>query len=94
MGGQGQFYAALTRKPLKEWTPYEGASGTHKGIRATNIPSEIELLCTYGETFNAQLYLDLHTVIDLDGMYDLLELREVHNSWKSAALRNAPQQQG
>jgi hypothetical protein len=34
-------------------------------------------------------YIALHTSIDLDGLYDLIEMQEVHSSWKHAAARNA-----
>jgi len=34
-------------------------------------------------------YLALHTTIDLEGLYDLLEMAEVHQSWMWAAHMNA-----
>lgn len=31
----------------------------------------------------------LHTTISLEGLYDLLELKDVQDSWAHAAVRNA-----
>lgn len=47
------------------------------------------MACSNGESIDVQTYKDLHTVIDLDGLYDLLELSEVHASWTHAAYLNA-----
>ena len=34
-------------------------------------------------------YIALQTTLDLDGLYDLLELAECHQSWANAAYLNA-----
>jgi len=34
-------------------------------------------------------YLALHTSVDLDGLYDILEMSDAASSWKSAATMNA-----
>lgn len=36
-----------------------------------------------------QTYQDLHTTIDLAGLFDLIEMKEVHASWAAAAYWNA-----
>lgn len=88
MGWHVQFYGPLTRKPLPAW-PRLGASGTHKGIDPINLPRELYLACSNGESIDVATYEALHTTLDLDGLYDLLEMQEVHKSWKNAASANA-----
>ena len=89
MGGAGKFFRPLTRKALGPWTRYTGASGAHKGIKPVNLPWEIMLACSAGESIDVATYVALHTTIDLDGLFDLLELQEVQQSWKHAAQANA-----
>ena len=38
---------------------------------------------------NATTYIQLQTVIDFEGLQDILEMHEVHNSWKHAEALNA-----
>jgi len=71
-----------------------GASGAHRGIEAPNVPREIMLACTTGDRIDVATYVALHTSIDIDGLFDLLELQEVHQSWSHAALRNNSEQHG
>lgn len=94
MGGPMQFYGPLTRAPVPAWTRFLGAGGPHKGIESPNVPREIMLACVGGEAVDVATYVRLHTEIDLDGLYDLLELQEVHASWKSAAVANAREGNG
>lgn len=54
-----------------------------------NVPWQIYLACADGETIDARTYEALHTTIDLDGLFDILELKQVHQTWISAATRNA-----
>jgi len=89
LGGILQFYVPLTRKPIPAWSRFVGASGTHKGIDPVNLPREIYLACANGESLDVATYEALHTTLDLDGLYDLLEMQEVHQSWKNAAIANA-----
>jgi hypothetical protein len=72
VGGPSKFFRPLTRKPLTAWTRFAGAGGPHKGIQSIDVAT----------------YVRLHTDIDLDGLYDLLEMQEVHQSWKHAATAN------
>lgn len=46
------------------------------------------MLCSNGQSIDAQTYQALQTTIDMDGLMDLLELHEVHESWKHAELLN------
>ena len=52
------------------------------------------LACTTGDRIDVATYVALHTSIDIDGLFDLLELQEVHQSWSHAALRNNSEQHG
>lgn len=71
-----------------------GASGPHKGIQSPNVPWEIALACTSGDRVSHDLFVALHSTITLAGLYDLLELQEVQESWKEAALANAREGEG
>jgi hypothetical protein len=53
------------------------------------MPHAIYLACTVSGRIDPATYVALHDEISLDGLYDLLEMREVHSSWESAALLNA-----
>lgn len=88
MGGTCVFRSALIRKPLEKWKPYKQASGLRKGIPTENIPWEIYVICSNGPSIDVQSYHQLCTCIDMDGMMDLLEMREVHESWKNAEMQN------
>ena len=36
-----------------------------------------------------QTYQDMHTVLDTDAFWDLIEMQDVHASWEHAAMTNA-----
>ena len=78
------------RKPLEQ--RHQGDTGSHTGIAPANIPWEIYVACSNGESIDAATYIALHTTIDLDGLYDLLEMQQVHGSWANAAMKNAEQE--
>ena len=89
MGRAGGFYKALTRKPLADYVHREtGASGSHRGIRPANMPWKIYAAVSGRDGIDWGLWVALQTTIDLDGLYDLLELKEVHATWEDAARRN------
>jgi len=73
---------------IPKWRQHE-ASGRHKGIEAPNVNHEIMLACTTGDSVDPAMFVALHTTIDLDGLYDILEMSEVRQSWQSAAVKNA-----
>lgn len=77
------------RRPLAQAATHQGFDGPHRGIETQNIPWEIYVACSNGESIDAATYVALHTTIDLDGLYDLLELAQVHASWAHAAYLNA-----
>jgi len=54
-----------------------------------NVPWEIYVACSRGDSIDVSTYQALHTTIDLDGLFDLLELAEVHGSWQAAMALNA-----
>lgn len=77
------------RKPLETWNPYEGAGGAHKGVQPVNVHPLIFKACQDGKRIDSELYRELHTVIDLDGLYDILEMKDVLSSWRHAEMKNA-----
>lgn len=46
------------------------------------------MVCSNGELIDAQTYEALHTSIDIDGLYDLLEMKQVRASWAAADVLN------
>jgi hypothetical protein len=88
VGSDGGFSRTLNRKELERYSGH-GASGPNKGIEPVNVPWPIYVACSNGETIDVQTFIALHTVIDIDGLYDLLELQQVHSSWCHAGLLNA-----
>lgn len=91
MGGEGVFRKSLKRKPLARWNVYERASGPHNGVQPANLPMEVYIAVSDGDSVDVHLYKDLQTTISLDGLYDILEMKEVHESWKHAELLNRDQ---
>jgi len=77
------------RKPLAKGPVFPGASGSHRGIEPANLAAEIYIACAGADGVDAATYVKLHTTIDLDGLYDLIEMQQVHSSWESAAQLNA-----
>jgi len=88
LGGTCFFRSALVRKPLKKWQTYKRAGGPRSGIQPENIPWEIYVVCSNGQGIDAGVYHQLCTVIDMHGLMDLLEMHEVHSSWKHAEMLN------
>lgn len=93
MGRACGFRRSLIRQPLKSWSGL-GASGPHRGIDTANVPWEIYVACSNGDAIDVSTFVALHTTIDLDGLYDLLEMAQVHSSWANAAMNNAREQHG
>jgi len=90
VGGDQVFLAALLRRPLDKWHPYEPKNQRYKGIQPANVPWQIYRACSDPDgNVNVVTYEALHTRIDMAGLADILEMREVHDSWTSAAHRNA-----
>ncbi len=52
------------------------------------------LACSNGDGINAATFEALHTSIDLDGLYDLLEMADAADSWKNAAMMNVNESRG
>ena len=88
MGGACIFRRTLIRRPLKKWKPYKRAGGPHAGIYTANLRWEIYVICSDGAGIDARTYEMLDTIIDMDGFMDLLEMHEVHTSWKHAEMLN------
>ena len=51
-----------------------------------NVHSHIVAACS-GDN-KAETYIALHTVIDFDGLYDILEMLDVDGSHRAAAMAN------
>lgn len=94
MGRAGIFREPLMRAPRNTWAEHPRAGGSHRGVAPANMPWEIYLACSNGETIDARIYQALHDTIDLDGLYDILEMKDILSSWKTAALFNHDQQKG
>jgi hypothetical protein len=75
------------RKPLPEAA--KRAGGPHQGYTPPNVHWLIYLACADGESIDAATLEALRTTQDLDDMYDLIELKQVHASWMVAAQANA-----
>ena len=89
MGGIAQFFRVVRRKPLANCSiPSTGGGGPYKGIGTENVPHEILLACSGESGIDAQMYAALHSTIDIDGLYDIIEMRQVADSWKRAAVAN------
>ena len=56
------------------------------------MPWEIYLACNTGEVIGVATYRALHTTIDLDGLHDILEMKDVLSSWKAATQRNSDEE--
>jgi len=92
VGGACVFRGALVREPLKEWTPFERASGPRRGISPKNVHWLVYRVCENGRGIDGMLYHKLCTEIPLDQFMDLVELNDVHDSWKHAEMHNAEHQ--
>lgn len=58
-------------------------------MQPANLPAEIYLACAGPDGINAATYVMLQTTIDLAGLYDLIEMQQVHSTWETAAQLNA-----
>ena len=52
------------------------------------MPWEIYVVCSNGHGVDAYTYHLLSTVIDLEGLMDLLEMKECQVSWQHAEMNN------
>lgn len=90
VGGAGIFQQALIRKPLEAYASSDAGGVQHRaGIEPANVPWEIYVACSNGDSIDGAMYQALHTTIDLAGLYDVLEMKEVHESWRDALKYNA-----
>ena len=65
------------------------SGGSHKGVQPVNVHTLIYTACNGPKGFDMAVYTALHNTLDLNGLYDILEMREVHDSWEHAGLKNA-----
>jgi len=54
-----------------------------------NIHFELYIAATISGEVCAKTYEALHTTYTLAGMYDLIEMKQVQDSWRQAAMLNA-----
>ena len=89
MGGPRVFHGPLNRELIPEFPIYRRAGGTpYKGIAPPNIAPEIWFVTRDLEDPTAML-IALETTIDLDGLYDLIELGLARSSWSHADALNS-----
>lgn len=53
------------------------------------MPYEIWLAVSCSDGVDAKMWEAIHTWMDTEGLFDVLELKEVSQSWHAAAQRNA-----
>lgn len=95
MGDARLFYPTPGRRPLAKWKPIRSPKpGDERGIEPQNVPWEVFLLCSGKDGIDVNTYLACKTVLDMDAVYDLLELQEVAASWSAAEYRNAKRDAG
>jgi hypothetical protein len=76
------------RRPLAQWTPL-ALEGPYKGIEPANVPAEIlHLVARPDGSLDADMLHHLQTDFSYADMLDLLEMRNVHQSWSDAYRRN------
>lgn len=71
----------------------DGKAGTHAGVKPVNMPWAVFLACYDGERIDTNLYARLNRDVSLDEMYDILEMREVADSWRHAYHLNNPRRE-
>lgn len=94
MGWPRKFHKPLTRKAIPSWPRAATGGGRHKGIQPPNVPWDLFVACANGDGIDAVTFQALHTSIDLDGLYDLIEMSDAAESWKSAAIMNTNETRG
>ena len=94
MGWPCKFHRPLTRNAIPSWPRAAAGAGRHKGIQPPNVAWEIFVACSNGDGINAATFQALHTSIDLDGLYDLIEMADAADSWKNAAMMNVNESRG
>jgi len=78
------------REPLDRWHPYTRASGPRQGIGPRNVDWRLYRACDTGQGgVDVAAYQALHTTIDLEGLFDLIEMRDCMDSWAHAEMHNA-----
>ena len=88
MGRIRPFFRLYRRKRLDRVSFPQAAGGPHKGIECANVPHELFVACTGEQGFDVVMYQALHTSIDAEGLFDILEMRQVADTWKAAAIAN------
>lgn len=82
------------RKPKNTWVEHTRAGGSQRGVAPANLCWEIHLACSDGKRIDMCTYEALHTTIDLDGLLDLLEMKDVLSSWQAAEMSNEEARRG
>lgn len=87
VGVAPKFRRGLIRRQLAPF-PSDGG-GPYKGIKPANIKFDLYLACASGEGIDVKAYEALHTTLDFEAVYDLIEMQIVSSSWAEAARANA-----
>ena len=89
MGRKHEFFRSYHRKRLERASyPSMGNGGPYKGIEVKNVPPEIMLACSGESGIDGAMYQALHSTIDYDGLWDIIEMRQVADSHKAAFNAN------
>lgn len=90
MGARSEFFRYVRRKPLDlGLIPAEGDGGPYEGGQVTNMPRDLFLACSGPNGIDADIYLMAHTTLDINGLWDIIEMRQVAGSHARAAAANA-----
>lgn len=87
VGVAPKFRRGLIRRQLAPF-PSDGG-GPYKGIKPANIRFDLYLACATKDGIDVKAYEALHTTLDFEAVYDLIEMQVVSSSWDYAAQQNA-----
>lgn len=82
----------MTRRPLAlpRWVTAGTASGPFHGVQPVNVNPAVYTACVdHRGNVDPVMFEALHTRISYAGLLDILEMRDVHRSHETAAVRNS-----
>ncbi len=79
----------LAERPVPDFKRHKRDEGPHKGIAPPNIHAWIFYACNNENGVDANTYRMLRHELTLDDLLDLIEMKQVRESWTHAELLNA-----